>query len=141
MSTIFTKIIQGQIPCHKLAENDDFLSFLDVRPIVRGHALVIPKREIDYVFDLDDDLLGRIFVFARPVARALEQVVSCKRIGLMVAGLEVPHAHVHLVPIQDVKDLNFANASAADPEDLAPIAEAVRERLASNTSESTSSSA
>ena len=129
MSSIFTKIINGEIPCHKLAENDDFLSFLDVRPIVEGHALVIPKKEVDYFFDLDDDLLSRIMLFGRPVAKAIEQVVPCQRVGVMVAGLEVPHAHVHLVPINKVTDLNFANATPADMDALGVLAEKIRALL------------
>lgn len=126
MSTIFMKIIEGEIPCHRLAENDRFLAFLDVRPIAQGHALVIPKQEVDYLFDLSDDLLGEIMLFARPVARAIEKVVPCKRIGIMVAGLEVPHAHVHLVPIQAVSDLNFANSRAAEPGELMDLAHKIQ---------------
>jgi histidine triad (HIT) family protein len=127
--TIFNKIIKGEIPCHKLAESEDFFSFLDIRPIHRGHALVIPKQEIDYIFDLDDDLLGRLMVWAKPIAKALEEVVDCERIGIMVAGLEVPHTHVHLVPIDGIGDLNFANAREAEHADLAALAAAVRAKL------------
>lgn len=126
MSTIFTKIIQGEIPCHKVAENEDFLAFLDVRPIAKGHTLVVPKQEIDYIFDLDDEQLGRIMSFARSVAAALKSTVVCKKVGIMVAGLEVPHAHVHLVPIQNVKDLSFANSKAADAEELRELASQLR---------------
>lgn len=126
MSTIFMKIIQGEIPCHRLAENDRFLAFLDVRPVSRGHTLVIPKQEVDYLFDLSDDLLGEIMVFARPVARAIEKAVPCERIGIMVAGLEVPHAHVHLIPINAISDLNFANSRAAEPGELMEVAEKVQ---------------
>ncbi|MCB9799221.1 MAG: HIT family protein [Candidatus Omnitrophica bacterium] len=126
MPTLFTKIIQGEIPCHKLLEDERFLSFLDIRPINPGHALVIPKKEIDYVFNVDDDLLKDILIFARQVARAIEKTVSCKRIGIMVAGLEVPHCHFHLVPINSVSDLNFAKAQAASQEDLAALAEKIR---------------
>ncbi|MDA0321343.1 MAG: HIT family protein [Verrucomicrobia bacterium] len=129
MSTIFTKIINGEIPCEKLAEDDRFFSFLDIRPIHEGHTLVIPKREIDYIFDLDDDLLAGVMHFARPIAAALKAVVPCKRIGIMVAGIEVPHAHVHLVPISDVGDLNFGHARAADPAALAALAEKIRDHL------------
>lgn len=131
MSTIFSKIIRGEIPCHKLAENDHFLSFLDVRPIGPGHALVIPKQEIDYLFDMDDKLLGEILTFARPVAKAIQEVVPCKKIGIMVAGLEVPHAHIHLVPIQEVTDLNFSKAQAADPVELKELADQISQRIAS----------
>lgn len=130
MTTIFSKIIAGEIPCHRLAEDDRFLSFLDVRPIAQGHALVIPKTPVDRFFDMEDTLLRDILVFARPVAEALEAVVPCKRVGLMVAGLEVPHAHLHLVPISAVGDLSFANAREGNTEQLATLAARVRETLA-----------
>lgn len=130
MSTIFGKIIRGEIPCHKLREDDRFLAFLDVRPIRPGHTLVIPKREVDYLFDLDDDLLGGILLFARPIARALRAAAPCQRVGVIVAGLEVAHAHVHLVPIVSVQDLNFANAKPASAEELAQLAAKIREKLA-----------
>jgi len=129
MTTIFSRIIHGEIPCHRLAEDDRFLAFLDVRPIARGHALVIPKVEIDHFFEMGNELLSEIMVFARPVAQALERGVPCRKVGLMVAGLEVPHAHLHLVPIQEVTDLNFANAAAADPAELANLAELIRQKL------------
>lgn len=129
MSTIFTKIINGDIPCEKLAEDDRFFAFLDIRPIHEGHTLVIPKREVDYFFDLDDDLLGGIMTFAKPIASALKAVVPCERVGVMVAGLEVPHAHVHLVPISDVGQLSFAHAREADPTELADLAEKIRRHL------------
>jgi histidine triad (HIT) family protein len=103
---------------------------MDIRPIREGHVLVIPKQEIDYFFDLDDDLLGGIMQFARPIAKAIEKIVPCEKVGVMVAGLEVPHAHVHLVPITDVGHLNFANARPADPEALAALAEKIRQALA-----------
>lgn len=118
MPSLFTQIIQGKIPCHRLAEDERFLAFLDIRPITLGHALVIPKQEVDYIFDLEDTLLGDLMAFAKPVAKAIERVVPCQRIGVMVAGLEVPHAHVHLVPIQAVSDLNFAHAKAAESSHL-----------------------
>ncbi len=121
MPTIFTKIIRGEIPCFKLAENDRFFSFLDIRPINPGHALVIPKQEVDYLFDLDPETLGALMQFAQPIAKAIENAVSCKRIGLLVAGLEVPHAHVHLVPITGEGDLTFARAKAADMTQLAEL--------------------
>lgn len=129
MSTIFTKIIHGEIPCAKLFENETWLAFLDVRPIARGHALLIPKQETNYIFDLEEDLLSEMLTVARPVAKAIEAVVPCKRIGLMVAGLEVPHCHLHLVPIQSVGDLNFAKAKPADPQDLQTLAAQIRARL------------
>ncbi len=126
MSSLFTRIVQGEIPCHKLAEDDRFLAFLDIRPIRLGHALVIPKEEIDYFFDLDDERIGDIMRFAKPVAKAIEHVVPCKRVGVIVVGLEVPHAHVHLVPIEQIGDINFAHARAVDDEALAATAEKIR---------------
>lgn len=126
MSTLFTRIINGEISCHRLAEDDRFLSFLDIRPIRPGHALVIPKREVDYLFDCDDELLGHILRFARPVAKAIEQVVPCRRIGLSVVGLEVPHAHVHLIPIDNIHDMDFRRAQPAAPEALAQLAGQIR---------------
>jgi histidine triad (HIT) family protein len=125
MPTIFTRIVKGEIPCHKILENEKFLAFLDVRPIAVGHTLVIPKQEIDYIFDADDALLGELMVFAKKVAKMIKRQVPCIKIGIMVAGLEVPHAHIHLVPIQKVTDLNFANAKAADPEALAQLAKKI----------------
>jgi len=130
MPTIFSKIIAGEIPCHKLAENEDYLSFLDVFPIAVGHALVIPKKEVDYIFDLDDETMAGLMNFAKPVAKALEAEVPCKRIGVMVAGLEVAHAHVHLVPMNEITDLSFAEKdSNPDHDELAALAERVRQRL------------
>ncbi len=107
MPSIFTKIIQGEIPCHKIAENDNFFAFLDIMPLSSGHTLVVPKREIDYLFNLPDDLLGEMHVFAKPIAIAMQKAIPCKRIGTAVIGLEVPHAHLHLIPINGVSDINF----------------------------------
>lgn len=126
MSTIFTKIINKEIPCYKIYEDDEFLAFLDIRPVAKGHALVIPKQEVDYIFDLDDDLLGRLMVCAKKVAKMIKREVNCKKVGVMVAGLEVPHTHIHLIPIQGVMDLNFANAKDADQEQLSELAERIR---------------
>lgn len=109
MSTIFSKIINGEIPSYKIAENDKFYAFLDIAPLVKGHALVVPKKENDYIFDLDDDLLAEMIVFAKKVAIAIEKNVECKRIGIAVLGLEVPHAHIHLVPINHGNEINFQN--------------------------------
>ena len=109
MASIFSKIVAGEIPCHKVAEDDDFFAFLDINPIAEGHTLVIPKKEIDYIFDIDDEMLGRMMVFAKTVAQAIEKAVPCKRIGVAVVGLEVPHAHIHLIPIQKVSDISFDN--------------------------------
>ncbi len=110
MSSIFTKIVKGEIPCYKLAENEEFLAFLDISPVEKGHALVIPKQEVDYIFDLDDALLGRLHVFAKKVALAIEAVVPCERIGVAVVGLEVPHTHIHLIPLHSIGSLNFGKA-------------------------------
>ncbi len=107
MASIFTKIIKGEIPSYKIAENENFFAFLDVFPVAKGHALVVPKKEIDYIFDLDDDLLAGLHVFSKKIAKAIEKSVSCKRIGIAVVGLEVPHAHVHLIPINNISDLSF----------------------------------
>ncbi len=126
MASLFTRIIKGEIPCHKILEDDQFLAFLDIRPINPGHALVIPKKEIDYIFDMEDNLLKEMMIFAKQAARMIQGVVRCKKIGIMVAGLEVPHAHIHLVPIFEVMDLNFARAKAASFEELAKIAEKIR---------------
>lgn len=112
MPSIFTRIINGEIPCYKIAENDDFISFLDINPLKKGHALVIPKVEIDYIFDNSDETLSKIMVFAKKVAKAIEKEVECKRIGIVVVGLEVPHTHIHLVPIDDEKELSFSNERA-----------------------------
>lgn len=108
MSSIFTKIIQGDIPCHKIAENDDFIAFLDINPLSPGHTLVVPKKEVDVFFDLNDELLSRINPFAKRIAAAIEEHVSCQRIGVIVFGLEVPHAHMHLIPIRTGEDMSFA---------------------------------
>jgi histidine triad (HIT) family protein len=105
--SIFSKIIKGEIPCYKIAENDQFLAFLDIFPMVPGHTLVIPKTEIDKFFDLPDELLSQMLVFAKPIAKAMERIFPCDRVGLSVLGLEVPHAHLHLVPINGSDDLNF----------------------------------
>jgi histidine triad (HIT) family protein len=129
MPTLFSKIITGEIPSATLFENDRFFSFLDIRPISRGHALVVPKQEIDYLFDLPDDLLQELLVVARHIARAIEAHVPCERIGLRVAGLEVRHCHLRLVPIRGVGDLNFSLASEADPDDLQALAADIRATL------------
>lgn len=110
MATIFSKIIAGEIPCYKVAENDKFFAFLDINPLVKGHTLVVPKREVDYIFDLSDDELAAMHLFAKAVARAIEQAVPCKRIGVSVIGLEVPHAHIHLIPINKEGDMILSNS-------------------------------
>lgn len=106
--SIFTKIIKGEIPAYKIAENDKFLAFLDVFPLAKGHTLVIPKTQIDYIFNLEDDLLAELMVFAKGVAKKIENAIPCNRIGVAVIGLEVPHTHIHLVPINGVGDINFS---------------------------------
>ena len=109
MATIFTRIINGEIPSYKIAETDKFCAFLDAFPIAKGHTLVVPKQETDYIFDLDDDLLAEMHVFAKKVAKALKKAVPCKRIGTAVIGLEVPHAHLHLIPMNKIADISFEN--------------------------------
>ena len=107
MASIFTRIIKGEIPCYKVAEDDQFFAFLDIRPLAKGHTLVVPKKEIDYIFDLDDKLIADMMKFSKKVGLAIEKVVPCKRMGMTVLGLEVPHAHIHLVPINSVYDIDF----------------------------------
>ncbi len=123
MPTLFSRIVQGEIPCYRIAETEDYLAFLDVRPQAKGHTLCIPKREVDYIFDLADAELAGLMLFAKRVAKALEQVVPCRRIGIAVIGLEVPHAHVHLIPLNSMQDMNFGKESvpvtAAEMEVLA----------------------
>ncbi len=131
MPSLFTRIVQGEIPCHKILEDDQYLAFLDIRPINPGHTLVIPKKEIDYLFDVDDELLSGLFVFAKKAAKMILKAVPCKKVGVMVAGIEVPHAHIHLVPIFEVTDLNFAKATVTANEELAKIAEKIRAQIKS----------
>ncbi len=130
MPSIFSRIVAGEIPCHKLAESEAYLAFLDINPVSRGHALVIPKMEVDYLFDLPKDLLSGILEFARPIARAIEQVVPCERIGVTVIGLEVPHAHVHLIPINAIGDMDFSKPKVPMTQDeLGQLASRVRDIL------------
>lgn len=107
MATIFSRIINGEIPCYKIAENDRFFAFLDINPLMEGHTLVVPKHETDYIFNIDDDELGQMMVFAKQVAKKIERAIPCQRIAVAVIGLEVPHAHIHLVPITKEGDLDF----------------------------------
>lgn len=109
MSSLFTKIVLGELPCYKVAENDKFLAFLDITPVAKGHVLVIPKEEVDYIFDLEDKLLAEMIVFSKEVAIKIKKIIPCKKIGVTVIGLEVPHAHIHLVPMNVLNDMNFAN--------------------------------
>ena len=113
MSSLFSQIISGKITCYKVDEDEEFLAFLDINPIILGHTLVIPKIEIDYIFDLDDELLSRMMVFSKKVALKLKSKIECKKIGIAVIGLEVPHAHIHLVPMNNVDDLNFSRPKLA----------------------------
>ena len=128
MPSLFSRIVAGEIPCHKIAEDDRFLAFLDIMPLAEGHTLVIPKLEIDRFFDLPDELLSGINVFARDVAIQLERAIPCERVGVAVIGLEVPHAHVHLIPLNGVADINFERPKLqVTPEDLAATAAKIRQ--------------
>ena len=125
--SIFTKIIKGEIPCYKIAEDDRFIAFLDVFPIKKGHTLVVPKAQIDYLFDLDDSLLSDLMLFAKKVAQKMERAISCERIGVAVIGLEVPHAHIHLVPLDTVGDIDFGQPKLQlSTEEMAEIADSIR---------------
>ena len=127
MATIFSKIAAGEIPCYKVAENEEFFAFLDINPVAVGHTLVIPKKEVDYLFDIDDAMLGRMMAFAKRVARAQEATITCKRVVLAVMGLEVPHAHIHLIPIQKESDMYFGGAKLKlSAEELDKIATQIR---------------
>ncbi len=130
MASIFTKIVRGEIPAHKIAESDDHLAFLDINPLVEGHTLVVPKREVDYFFDLEDEEVEGIMVFAKKVASALRAAVKCDRIGVSIIGLEVPHAHVHLIPIQEIGDMNFSKPKLSpSSEELAALARTIRAHI------------
>lgn len=130
MSSIFSRIVKGEIPCHKISENEKFLAFLDVFPLVHGHVLVIPKNETDYIFDIDDTVLAEMIVFAKRIAKAQKAAVSCKRIGVAVIGLEVPYAHIHLVPMNTSNDLNFTQPKLKPSHDeLNEMAEKIRSKI------------
>lgn len=125
--TIFSKIINGDIPCYKIAENDKFFAFLDINPVNWGHTLVVPKKETDYIFDLEDEELAEMTVFAKKIAKALQKVIPCRKVGMAVLGLEVPHAHIHLIPITKEGDMDFKNKiSNPDSAKMEEIASAVR---------------
>ena len=127
MPSIFTKIINREIPGQIVAEDERFIAFLDITPLVPGHTLVVPKKEVDYIFDLDDDTLAAMSVFAKKVAQAVKKAIPCKRIGIAVIGLEVPHAHVHLVPMNSMSDINFANPKMKpSPAELMEVGEKIR---------------
>lgn len=128
MSTIFKKIIDGDIPSYKVAENEKFLAFLDIQPIVKGHVLVIPKKEVDNIFDVEDQLLGEFVVFAKSVAKKMETIFDCKKIGMTVIGLEVPHAHIHLMPINGIADMDFGKPKLSlTSDEMVSIANKIKE--------------
>ena len=130
MPSVFTRIINGEIPCFKVAENDNCFAFLDINPLAKGHTLVVPKQEIDYLFDLDDDLLKELSVFSKKVAKAIQKSVPCKRVGVAVIGLEVPHAHIHLIPINSVADINFKNPKLKlSNDELEEIADKIKQNF------------
>jgi histidine triad (HIT) family protein len=126
MASIFTRIINGEIPCYKIAENENYFAFLDINPLAKGHTLIVPKKEVDYIFDLDDATLAGMMVFAKKVAGAIRQAIPCKRVGVAVLGLEVPHAHIHLVPINGGFDIEFSKPKLKlTPEEFKAIAEKI----------------
>lgn len=130
MASIFSKIIAGEIPCHKIAEDDRYLAFLDIMPLREGHVLVVPKQEVDYIFDMGDGALSAMMVFAKPIAKAIQKAVPCKRIGVSVIGLEVPHTHMHLVPIDTADDVNFTRPKLQpSAQELSDMAERIRSFL------------
>ena len=129
MSTIFTKIVNGEIPCYKVAEDENFLAFLDVNPNAKGHTLCIPKREINKIFDIEDDLYLGLMAFSKKVAIALEKTVPCKRVGMAVIGLEVPHAHVHLIPLNEMDEMRFQNKVKLEKEAFESLAAAIAANL------------
>ena len=129
MSSIFTKIVNGEIPCYKIAEDDNFLAFLDVNPNAKGHTLCIPKQEINKIFDINDDLYLGLMAFAKKIAIALEKSVPCKRIGMAVIGLEVPHAHVHLIPLNEMDEMRFQNKVSLTPEEFVALATTIQGNL------------
>jgi histidine triad (HIT) family protein len=131
MASIFSKIVSGEIPCYKIAETENCLAFLDVFPLVHGHVLVIPKKEIDYIFDVEDDLLTEMHLFAKKIAKAIGKAVPCRRVGVAVIGLEVPHAHIHLVPMNTIGDITFTREKLKPtPQELESVAEKIRAAFA-----------
>jgi histidine triad (HIT) family protein len=130
MATIFTKIVKGEIPCYKIAEDDDYYAFLDINPLRAGHTLVVPKKEVDYIFDLDDNDLSGMILFSKKVAAAIKSVIPCNRIGVAILGLEVPHAHIHLVPMDTMDDVNFKNPKLKfSPEEFKDIAAKISKKV------------
>src|SRR5436190_18282581 len=127
MASLFSRIVNGEIPCHKVAEDSKYLAFLDINPLVHGHVLVIPKKEVDYIFDLDDETYEGLWRFSKRVSGAIKKAIPCKRIGIAVIGLEVPHVHIHLIPMNRVSDMNFANPKLRVGDDeMEEIAERIR---------------
>ena len=129
MSSIFTKIVNGEIPCYKIAEDENYLAFLDVNPNVKGHTLCIPKQEINKIFEMEEDLYSELMAFSRKVAIAIEKTIDCKRVGMAVVGLEVPHVHVHLIPLQDMDDMRFARKVSLSPEEFQRVAKQIAANL------------
>ncbi|MFT4222561.1 HIT family protein [Dysgonomonas sp.] len=130
MPSIFSKIVAGEIPSYKVAEDEDFFAFLDINPMSKGHTLVIPKKEIDYLFDLDDDMLKDMTAFSKKVAKAIEKAIPCKRVGMMVIGMEVPHAHIHLIPINKESDMSLSNQRVKlQQAEFEKIARSIRENF------------
>jgi histidine triad (HIT) family protein len=126
MPTIFTRIVNGEIPCHKIAEDEHFLAFLDIAPVVKGHTLVIPKKEVDYIFDLEESLFLGLHLFSKRVATAIEKTIHCERIGQTVLGLEVPHAHIHLVPLLNIQFIDFNKRQSMEQAEFVALAEKIR---------------
>ena len=129
MSSIFTKIVNGEIPSYKIAEDDNFLAFLDVNPNAKGHTLCIPKKEIDKIFDMDDDLYLGLMKFSKKIAIALEKTIPCKRVGIAVVGLEVPHAHVHLIPLNEMDEMRFQNKVSLSKEEFEALVKSIQANL------------
>ena len=130
MATLFTRIIKGEIPCYKIAEDEKYFAFLDIHPLAKGHTLVVPREETDYLFDVSDDSLARMAVFAKKIALAIGKSVPCKRVGVAVLGLEIPHAHIHLIPVNNLDDINFARPKLKlTPEEFEAVAEKIRAAL------------
>ncbi len=133
MATLFTRIVQGEIPAYKVAENDRFLAFLDINPLAKGHTLVIPKKETDYILDMEDEELAELMVFAKKVGRAIEKLVPCKRMGITVIGLEVPHTHIHLIPINSIYDMDFKQPKQKfTPEEMEQLSSAIQHEMGSD---------
>lgn len=130
MASIFTRIINGEIPCYKIAEDENYFAFLDINPLAKGHTLVVPKAEVDYIFDVEDDTLAGMMVFAKKVAKAMDTAIPCERVGVAVIGLEVPHAHIHLIPLNSISDIDFSRPKLKlEREELENIAKAITSQL------------